>query len=100
MPFCVRKSPWLTGSLPRNRRRLPEHTRPSNGQWKPCVGRMASGQVFVDVVGKINDEEAMLRLNLLSWFLDCRCVSSLSSSFSVFLGTAPYLGTLEKGEYR
>jgi hypothetical protein len=26
--------------------------------------------VFVDVVGKIN--EAMLRLNLLSWFLDCR----------------------------
>src|SRR2546430_16233291 len=53
MPFCVRKSPWLTGSLPRNRRRLPEHTRPSNGQWKPCVGRMARGRVFVDVVGKI-----------------------------------------------
>jgi hypothetical protein len=53
--------------------------------------------MFVDVVGKINDEEAMLRLNLLSWFLDCRCVSSLSSSFSVCLGTAPYFGGLGKG---
>src|SRR6516225_4465647 len=44
MPFCVRKSPWLTGSLPSNRQRLPEHTRPSSGQWKPCVGRMARGR--------------------------------------------------------
>jgi hypothetical protein len=34
--------------------------------------------VFVDVVGKINDEEAMLRRTLLSWFLDCPCdVSAL-----------------------
>jgi hypothetical protein len=42
---------------------LPEHTRPSSGQWKACVNRMARGRVFVDVVGKINDEEAMLRRN-------------------------------------
>src|SRR5262245_31907676 len=70
MPFCVRKSPWQTGSLPSNRRRLPEHTRPSNGQWKPCVGRMARGRMFVDVV-------------------------SLSSAFSVCLGT--YSWSLGKG---
>jgi hypothetical protein len=70
MPFCVRKSPWLTGSLPSNRPRLPEHTRPSSGQWKACVNRMARGRTFVDVM-------------------------SLSSSFSVCLGT--YLGALEEG---
>jgi len=70
MPFCVRKSPSRTGSLPSNRRRLPEHTRPSSGQWKACVNRMVRGRMFVDVV-------------------------SLSSSFSVCLGT--YLGALEKG---
>ena len=46
MPFGVRKSPWQTGSSPSNRRRLPEHTRPSNGQWKPCVGGMARGALY------------------------------------------------------
>src|SRR6516225_12190822 len=74
MPFSVRKSPWLTGSSPSNRRRLPEHTRPSNGQWKACVNRMARGRMFVDVVFD---------------------VVSLWSSFSVCFGT--YLGALEKG---
>src|SRR5262245_21692455 len=42
--FCVRKSPRRTGSLPSNRRQLPEHTRPRRSRRGSSSGGLRQGQ--------------------------------------------------------